>query len=221
MKLEKKHPRVIRWNHWINFPILGLMIWSGFLIYWANDIYKISFGDKVLFKFFPEWFYSYFNLSQRLAEGMAWHFFLMWIFAINGFIYVFYSIISGEWRYLVPGKHAIKEAFDVVLHDLGINKAPLPKRRFNAAQQIAYSSIIIMGGFSLLTGLAIYKPIQFSWLTYLLGGYEAARLEHFCLTIGYVLFFIIHIIQVIKAGWNNFRAMLTGYEIVTEDKAYE
>ncbi len=218
MKIIKKHHTVIRWNHWINFPILAAMIWSGMLIYWSNDVYKISIGGQVLFKFFPDWFYTTFNLSQRLAEGMAWHFFLMWIFAINGFVYIAYSLISGEWRYLVPHKHALKHAFAVVLHDLGINKNPLPERKFNAAQQITYTGIIIMGFFSLLTGLAIYKPIQFSWLTSFLGGYEAARLEHFILTMGYVAFFVIHILQVIKSGWNNARAMITGYEVVNKDK---
>jgi len=73
----------------------------------------------------------------------------------------------------------------------------------------------LMGAGSLLTGVAIYKPIQVAWLTTVLGGYEWARLEHFCLTVGYVLFFIIHITQVIRAGWNNFRAMVTGFEVVT------
>jgi hypothetical protein len=51
-----------------------------------------------------------------------------------------------------------------------------------------------------------------------LGGYEAARLEHFILTIGYCLFFVVHILQVIKAGWKNFQSMITGFETVTEKK---
>jgi thiosulfate reductase cytochrome b subunit len=72
-----------------------------------------------------------------------------------------------------------------------------------------------MGAGSLVTGLAIYKPVQLAWLTALLGGYQWARWEHFWLTIGYVLFFVIHIVQVARAGWNNFRAMIAGYEIVT------
>ena len=70
-----------------------------------------------------------------------------------------------------------------------------------------------MGLGSLLTGLAIYKPIQFSGLAWLFGGYGFARIIHFALTVGYVLFFFIHISQVIRAGWNNFQAMVTGFEI--------
>ena len=100
-----------------------------------------------------------------------------------------------------------------MLHDLGLYKKPLPVRKFNGAQQIAYTSVVLMGLGSVLTGLAIYKPTQFGWLTQLLGGYEFARIIHFALTIGYVLFFMVHIAQVVRAGWNNFRAMVAGFEI--------
>ncbi len=100
-----------------------------------------------------------------------------------------------------------------------MSKVHPPPRKFNGAQQIAYTSVILMGVGSLLTGLAIYKPVQFAWLTSLLGGYEWARFIHFWLTVGYVMFFIVHLVQVIKAGWNNFRAMVTGYEVVSVEEA--
>jgi thiosulfate reductase cytochrome b subunit len=218
-RLEKKHPLAIRWFHWINFPALTVMIWSGMLIYWANDVYRVGFGDVTLFKFFPEWLYRALNMDHRLAEGMAWHFFFMWLFAINGLLYVLYTAFSGEWRYLLPNRHSLREAIQVTLYDLRLSKAHPPPRKFNGAQQIAYTSVILMGAGSLLTGLAIYKPVQFAWLTSLLGGYEWARFIHFWLTVGYVMFFIVHLVQVIKAGWNNFRAMVTGYEIVSLEEA--
>ena len=60
------------------------MIWSGMLIYWANDVYTVGWGDLPLFHFFPQSFYDALNLELRLAEGMAWHFLFMWLFAING-----------------------------------------------------------------------------------------------------------------------------------------
>ena len=71
-----------------------------------------------------------------------------------------------------------------------------------------------MGAASLLTGLAIYKPVQLEWLNRVLGGYQRARWEHFWLMLGFVGFFLIHIIQVIRAGWNNYRSMVAGYELV-------
>jgi thiosulfate reductase cytochrome b subunit len=70
-----------------------------------------------------------------------------------------------------------------------------------------------MGAASLLTGLAIYKPTQLHLITALLGGYEMARWFHFWLTIAYVGFFLLHVAQVIRAGWNNFRAIIIGYRI--------
>src|SRR5262249_45557920 len=137
---------------------------------------------------------------------------------INGLLYVLYTAISGEWRYLLPNRHSFREAVQVMLYDLRLSKVHPPRRKFNGAQQIAYTSIILMGFGSLMTGLAIYKPTQFAWLTTLLGGYPMARFFHFWLTIGYVAFFCIHIAQVIRAGWNNFRAMVTGYELVKTEE---
>jgi thiosulfate reductase cytochrome b subunit len=213
-KIVKKHPLAIRWFHWVNFPVLGIMIWSGLLIYWANDVYKIGFGDSTLLKFFPTTFYKALKIPFRLAEGMAYHFVFMWLFFLNGIAYVLYTIISGEWRFLVPNRKSFKEAWQVLLHDLRIRKtAPVITGKYNSAQKIAYTAIIIMGIGSILTGLAIYKPVQLEWLCFVFGGYKMARIIHFALTIGYVLFFLVHIIQVILAGWNNFRAMITGFEV--------
>lgn len=212
-KIVTKHTLAVRWFHWINFPILAIMTWSGLLIYWANDIYKIKIGGKEIIHFFPDSFYAAMNMSYHLAEGMAYHFLFMWLFFINGLLYVLYTALSGEWKYLLPGRKSFKEAWLVVLHDLHIRKGLPPQAKYNAAQRIAYTAIIIMGFGSIVTGLSLYKPVQFGWLTWLCGGYEAARFEHFVLTIGYCLFFIVHIIQVVLAGWKNFRSMITGFDI--------
>jgi thiosulfate reductase cytochrome b subunit len=219
-RLEAKHPRAIRWFHWINFPLISLMMWSGMLIYWAHSIYRVGIGNFTLFHFFPNWFYETFDFKQRLAEGMAWHFAIAWLFAINGLAYVAYTAISGEWRYLIPNRNSLREAIQVTLYDLRLSKKHPPRRKFNGAQQIAYSSIVVMGAGSLVTGLAIWKSAQFAWLTAALGGYPAARLEHFLLTLGYAAFFLVHISQVIRAGWNNLRAMIAGYEVVEEEQAW-
>jgi thiosulfate reductase cytochrome b subunit len=77
--------------------------------------------------------------------------------------------------------------------------------------------VILMGAGMLLTGLAIYKPTQAHWLTTLLGGYEMARWLHFWVTMSFLAFFVVHIVQVVLAGWNNFRAMVSGREIQQTD----
>lgn len=217
-RIEAKHPRAIRWLHWINFPLLSIMLWSGLLIYWANDVYRVGAGRFTIVRFFPDWLYNLLGVDHRLAEGMAWHFAFMWLFVLNGAAYVLYTAISGEWRYLVPNRRSFHEAIQVMLYDLRIRKRQPPRRKFNGAQQIAYTAIVLMGAGSAVTGLAIWKSVQFGWLTWILGGYKAARLEHFLLAGGYCFFFLIHIAQVVRAGWNNLRAMITGYEIVTVEE---
>ncbi len=213
-RIVHKHPLAIRWFHWINFPVLFVMIWSGMLIYWAYDPYKIQLGDYVLVSFFPDSVYKFLGLSRRLAEGMAWHFAFMWLFLLNGLAYVVYTFVSGEWRHLVPNRHSVREAVQVTRYDLGMRKTQPPFIKYNGAQKIAYFSIMVMGIGSALTGYAIYKPTQFYWLTAFVGGYETARLLHFALTIGYLVFFLIHIWQVIRAGWSNFQSMITGIEVL-------
>jgi thiosulfate reductase cytochrome b subunit len=220
-KIREKHSVATRWLHWINFPLLTIMIWSGILIYWGNDVYKISWGDKTLLKFFPDSFNKALGIPYRLAEGMNLHFFFMWLFTINGVVYFLYLLFSKEYKLIFPHKKALSEAWYVLLHSLKIKKGLPPQKKYNAAQRIAYTGTIFLGFAIIITGLAIYKPVQLNWLCYILGGYEWARIEHFIITILFVLFFLVHIIQVILAGWNNFRAMVTGYEIVKDVKKTE
>lgn len=218
-KIVEKHSLAIRWLHWINFPLLAIMIWSGILIYWANDIYRIGWGNTTILKFFPDSFYAAFNIPFRLAEGMSLHFVFMWLFAFNGLVYLVYLLVSGEYKLIFPNKKSLKESVLVVLHDLHIKRGLPPQKKYNAAQRIAYTMVLVMGAGSFFTGIAIYKPVQFKIICALLGGYEWARIEHFTLTILFSLFFVVHIIQVILAGFNNFRSMVTGYEIVLPQHA--
>jgi len=217
-RLDYKHRLVSRWTHWINFPVLAIMIWSGLLIYWANDIYRAGVGSFTAFHFFPDWVYTFFRLDHGLAEGMSIHFLFMWFFAVNGVLYVLYTLVSGEWREMVPNRHSLRDAIEVTLHDLGLARPLPPQSKYNGAQRFAYSAIIVMGFGSLVTGLAIYKPIQLHWLAAMFGGYPMARFFHFWLMMGFLGFFAVHIAQVVRAGWNNFRSMVAGFELVRDDE---
>ena len=211
-----KHPRAIRWMHWINFPILTIMIWSGMRIYWADlrDPFAVGVGDFD-FEFWPGFINEKLGLERRLARGMAFHFTFGWIFVLNGLAYVLYLAKSGEWRQIVPERQALRDATQVFLHDIGIGRdKPLPPQaRYNAAQRLSYSLIIVLGLIVVLSGFAIYKPTQLSLLTSLFGGYKWARGIHFATTIAFLVFFVVHILQVIRAGWANFMSMINGYEL--------
>ena len=222
IRLDKKHPLAIRWMHWVNFPVLFTMVWSGLLIYWNDSdnayrhphaVYRVGVGSFTVFRFFPPWFWKAMNAPYHVTEGLGYHFFFMWIFAINGILYVLFTLISGEWRFVVPDRESLKQAILVTLKDLHLSKYLPPQTKYNGAQKIAYTSVILMGAGSLITGLSIYKPTQAHWVTTLLGGYEMARWEHFLLTMGFCAFFLIHVTQVVLAGWNNFRSMVSGLEV--------
>jgi thiosulfate reductase cytochrome b subunit len=217
-RLERKHSLATRWMHWINFPLLAMMVWSGILIYWANAVYSLKVVGYEIFHFLPAGFYEFLNIPFRLAEGLQLHFFFMWLFAANGLAYVIYTFLSGEWRALLPITASFRRAPLVALHDAHIVKNKPPQGKYNDAQRIAYTGVILMGGASIVTGLAIYKPLQLAWLTSGLGGYEWARWEHFWLMVLFVAFFAVHVIQVAIAGWANFRSMVTGYDVVNEEK---
>jgi thiosulfate reductase cytochrome b subunit len=187
------------------------MVWSGLLIYWAYPVYRLGPLH------FPQSVFEALNMTHRLADGMALHFFFMWLFVINGVLYVAYTVISGEWRMLVPASvRTFRDAWLVALHDLHLRNEKPSQGKYNAAQQVSYTAIIVMGVGSVLTGLAVYKPAQLSWLAAIFGGYAGARLIHFLLTMAYCVFFVVHVLQVALAGWNNFRSMVIGYELVDD-----
>ena len=212
-----KHSRASRWMHWINFPLLMIMIWSGLRIYWADlrDPVGVGIGAWHWFDLFPDWFNERLGLERKLARGLAFHLAFGWLFTLNGVAYGLYLWRSGDWRHLVPGRGAIRDCARVFVYDLTFGKLGTmpPQGRYNAAQRVSYSAIVAMGGLVVLTGLAIYKPTQLSALTSAFGGYESARMIHFLTTIGFLLFFGVHLMQVVRAGWSNFASMITGYEL--------
>jgi thiosulfate reductase cytochrome b subunit len=105
IRLEYKHRLAIRWMHWINFPVLFLMVWSGLLIYWNDSdnaylhphrVYRIGVGHFTLFRFFPDWFYARLHVPYHVTQGLGYHFFFMWIFVLNGVVYVLYNWLSSS-----------------------------------------------------------------------------------------------------------------------------
>lgn len=208
------HPRAIRWMHWINIPLMSVMVWSGLRIYWANDVYAAGAGPWQIFHFFPDSWYESLGLNFALARGIGFHFTVGWFFAFNGLVYLVYLAASGQWRHIIPDRRAWSESIAVAMHDLHLRKEAPPQGRYNAAQQITYTLVLVMGVAIVLSGVAIYRSTSAGFLTTLFGGYETARLIHFATTMGFLAFVVIHVLQVIRAGWGNFASMVTGWERV-------
>lgn len=215
--LLKEQPVLIRVTHWINVPTMAVLTWSGILLYAENDNYSFFIGSFQVFHFFPSWFYSVCNLAHHNSQGLAWHFLFMWIFAINGLIYVGYLVFSSNWRYILPGKQSLQNAVKVLFQSLHLTKELPPKGKYNAAQKMAYTSVIAMAIIEVFTGLVLYKPTSLAWLADLFGGIDTTKSIHFWITIAFIAFVIIHVGQVIRYGWHDFLPMVTGFNVTEQE----
>ena len=217
-KAVLRHRRATRWMHWVNVPLLTIMVWSGFRIYWAEQEWAFGILDWEWFRFFPDWINEPLGFDRKLARGLAFHLSFGWLFVLNGLAYILYTVISGEWRKLVPTVDTLRQVPATILHDLGL-RADAPPRRvhYNAAQQTIYTLVIGVGGIAVLTGFALFKPTQLDVLVTVFGGYSTARLVHFTASIVFIAFFVVHLLQVARAGRRNLTAMITGYELVSDD----
>jgi thiosulfate reductase cytochrome b subunit len=202
LQKEYHHPVFIRIAHWVNAVALLIMVTSGWRIYNASPLFGFSFPDSITF-------------GGWLAGARMWHFFGMWVFAINGVVYVLYNILTRHGRRTtIFRKSDVSGVLPMILYYLRIRKEHPPQKKYNALQKLAYTVVPLLALGGILSGIAIYWPVQFSGVTSLFGGYETARLWHFICMSALVLFFAGHLLMVAIAGWDNFLSMITGWRKV-------
>jgi thiosulfate reductase cytochrome b subunit len=193
--VEVIHPRWVRITHWINALAMVVMIASGWEIYNASPLFGFTFPKSI-------------TLGGWLAGALLWHFAAMWVLAVNGLTYVVLGFITGRFRRrflpIRPGEVAtdVKAAltFRLAHDDLSV---------YNAAQRLLYAGVIVAGIVIVLSGLAIWKPVQLQELTAVFGGYEAARYVHFFAMAAIVAFLIVHVLLAIIVP-KSLRAMIIG-----------
>ncbi len=172
------HPWPIRVMHWIGVYAVGCMILSGWQIY--NSSPDLPFV-------FPAWM----TLGGWLAGGIAWHISAMWLLFADGIAYLGYGLVSGHFRRHLRPPWPREVAGDLVraLH------FRLPHRlgHYNAVQRLLYDGVIVVMLLAVATGVSIWKPVQFGWLTGLFGGYPIARGLHLAMMGLIVGFVIIHV----------------------------
>jgi thiosulfate reductase cytochrome b subunit len=196
---EFHHPFVVRLTHWVNFVALGIMVLSGLRIYNASPLLPFTFPADL-------------TLGGWLAGGRQWHFFGMWLFVLNGLFYMLYNILSRHGRQTTLFRPSDAGGLlPMVLYYLRLRKEPPVQKKYNARQKLAYTTVPLIAVAAVVTGVAIYWPVQFAGLTRLFGGYDTARLWHFLSMAGLVLFSLGHLVMVTIAGWSNFVSMLTGW----------
>jgi thiosulfate reductase cytochrome b subunit len=194
------HPLAVRLTHWINAGAIVVMIGSGWQIYNASPLFRFVF---------PAWM----TLGDWLGGALAWHFAAMWLLAVNFAIYLGYGLISGHVRRRLLPLRPREIRRDAILA-LRF-RLPHDASHYNAVQRLLY----VLAGYgialAIVSGLAIWKPVQFHPLTALLGGYEVARRVHFLAMAGITGFIIVHLALVaIVPG--TLPPMLTGRALHSE-----
>jgi thiosulfate reductase cytochrome b subunit len=193
---RRLHPLPLRMMHWINATAMIIMIASGWKIY----------EDEVLFGclHFP----NSITLGGEAQGALQWHFFGMWIMMANGLVYIVYGLISGRFlRMLFPIRpREIIADLDDALH-FRLQHDDLT--RYNAVQKMLYCGIILVGMVQVLSGLAIWKPVQFSELLALFYDFQGGRLTHFLGMAAIVSFLVVHVLLALLVP-RTLLAMLTG-----------
>jgi thiosulfate reductase cytochrome b subunit len=189
------HPRWVRICHWINAVAIAVMIGSGWQIYNASPLFGFTFPGSI-------------TLGGWLAGALLWHFAAMWVFVLNGSIYVTLGILTGRFhRKLLPIRPA--EVFSDIRAALTFKLAHDDLSHYNAVQKLLYSGVILAGIVIVLSGLSIWKPVQFQELTILFGGYDTARYVHFFAMAAIVGFLVVHIALALIVP-KSLRAMVAG-----------
>ncbi len=204
IRKEFQHPFIIRCTHWVNVIALAIMVTSGLRIYNASPIW--SFQIPAAFTF-----------GGWLAGARQWHFFAMWLFAVNGVVWILYNIISKHGRMTTLFRtQDFSGLGPMILYYLRIQKVHPPVKKYNALQKLAYTTIPLAALGVILSGVAIYWPVQFQFVTRLFGSYDVARVWHFVCMSVLVLFFVGHLFMVVVSGWSNFLSIITGWKKAAE-----
>ena len=195
------HPWPVRLCHWVNVPVMICMVMSGWGIYNADPLFGFSFPQKA-------------TLGGWLGGNIAWHLAVMWVLGANGIIYLSWGLLSGHFRqrFFPLTASAVGRDISLALRF----RLPHRSRSYNAVQKLMYLLVLLAGVLLVLSGLSIWKPVQFSSLVALMGGFAAARYVHFFAMSMIVVFVCIHVLMVILVP-KTLPAMITGGQASPEN----
>jgi len=202
-----EHPCVVRLCHWLNAISLFVLAGSGMQIFRAFP----SLGAKIPQRVLIDWPKQY-AIGGWLGGALQWHLTFMWIYLGTGLVYVGYQVFSGHYRQVLFVPRDLRGLWPMVRYYFFWGPKPPLTGAYNSLQKQAYTAAIGLGVLSVLTGLAIWKPVQFSWLAWMMGGFHYARIWHFLVMWTIIFFLFGHLVMVILHGWNNFVSMLTGWK---------
>lgn len=187
------HPALLRTAHWALALAVVVMVGSGWRIYNTSPIFPFNF---------PTWMTLggsaqrslVWNNDPGVANAIAWHLAGIWLLGVSFLLYVLHGVISGHFRRdFLPVRPR-----DVVRDFVAALKLRLQHRlgHYNAVQKASYWAVLLAIVTMILSGLAIWKPVQLQALTALFGGFQGARVVHFVVMSGIVLFLVVHVVLV-------------------------
>jgi thiosulfate reductase cytochrome b subunit len=179
---KKIHPLWMRITHWLNAISIVLMVMSGWRIYNASPIFPFSFPGDI-------------TLGGWLGGAIQWHFAAMWLFVINGIVYLIFNFTTGRFKrkFFPINIRGVLADMKAALHG---NLAHDDLSKYNMVQKIAYLAVILDLVVLVLSGLVVWKSVQFPLLRELMGGYDNARVVHFVAMSVVVLFLAVHLVMV-------------------------
>lgn len=189
------HPLAVRIAHWINAIAMVVMILSGWGIHNAYPTLPFAF---------PEWM----TLGGSFAGALRWHFAAMWALAINGAFYLAYGFLTDRLRRkFLPiwPRDVLRDAMAAISGKLGHENLST----YNAVQRALYTGVIAIGMLAVITGLAIWKPVQLKELTWLFGDFDTARIMHFAAMCAIVVFLAVHVTMALIVP-KSLKAMIIG-----------
>jgi thiosulfate reductase cytochrome b subunit len=176
------HPLWMRITHWLNALAVLVLVTSGWRIYDASPLFGFSIPSSI-------------TLGGWLGGALQWHFAAMWLLAANGLVYLGMNIASGRllrkfFPLSIPGiwRDALAALRGTLSH--------ADPRRYNSVQRFAYLFVMLDIVLLVLSGLVLWKSVQFAFLRDLLGGYEFARRIHFFAMSALVAFVAVHLVMV-------------------------
>ncbi|MFI5245106.1 MAG: cytochrome b/b6 domain-containing protein [Gemmatimonadales bacterium] len=205
-----RHHWIVRLTHWVNAVALTLMVASGLRIFNASPEFAPKGGTFCCWPFEGTPAPAFLTFGGWLAGARHWHFAMMWVLVANGLVYIAFVYLHGEWRDLAPRRGDLRDAWEMIRFYTFARKDHPRQGKHNALQKGAYFAMPWIAALCVLSGLAIWKPVQLAPLTNMLGGYAWARYWHFVAMAAIVVLAVGHVFMVLTVDPYSLRSMITG-----------
>lgn len=207
--MTRHHP-VVRITHWVNAIALTIMVGSGLRIFNAYPAFARKGESFCCYPFEHTPIPAKLTFGGWLGGARNWHFAMMWLLVVNGIVYLSFIYLHGEWRDLVPRRGIFRDSLEMIKFYLLVRRDHPRQGKHNALQRMTYFVMPLAGIMAVVTGIAIWKPVELAPLTGLLGGYVWARYWHFWAMLILVALTLAHVFMVFTVDPYSIPSMITG-----------